>query len=197
MARGGHHRTDGGGTRRCIVTGDSGPRNGLIRFVLDPRGALTLDLAEKLPGRGYWVAASGKALAEAGRRNVFSRMADRAVIVPDDLPGQAAAALKRRLGELLSLSRKAGQAVAGFEKCRAMLLSGEAALLFQALDGSPREKSRLAAPNGPETRVEWLDSAELGLAFGRDRVIHAALKAGGITDRVSYEVSRLSGALAF
>jgi hypothetical protein len=45
--------------------------------------------------------------------------------------------------------------------------------------------------------VEWLDSAELGLAFGRDRVIHAALKAGGITDRVSYEVSRLSGALAF
>jgi hypothetical protein len=38
-----------------------------------------------------------------------------------------------------------------------------------------------------------LSAGELGLAFGRERAIHAALGAGGLTTRVVEEAARLSG----
>ena len=38
-----------------------------------------------------------------------------------------------------------------------------------------------------------LSSGELGLAFGRETVIHAALLEGGVTKRVLREAARLEG----
>jgi hypothetical protein len=38
-----------------------------------------------------------------------------------------------------------------------------------------------------------LTAVELGLAFGRERAIHAALAAGGLTTRVVEEAARLAG----
>ena len=41
--------------------------------------------------------------------------------------------------------------------------------------------------------IGWLTADELGLAFGREKVIHAALGAGGLTQRVVEEAQRLKG----
>jgi hypothetical protein len=103
------------------------------------------------------------------------------------------AGLARRLVEAVALARKAGQAVAGLEKTRAALMSGKAALLLQAADGSARGRTALRPPPGENTRVSCLLAHELGLAFGRDSVIHAAVLAGGLADRVRDEALRLSG----
>ncbi|HCK84142.1 MAG TPA: DNA-binding protein, partial [Hyphomonadaceae bacterium] len=43
--------------RRCIVSQESLPEAQLIRFALAPDGAVTPDVAAKLPGRGAWVRA--------------------------------------------------------------------------------------------------------------------------------------------
>jgi hypothetical protein len=83
--------------------------------------------------------------------------------------------------------------VAGLEKVRDALVSGEAALLLQAADGSVRERARLRPPEGENSLVSCLFGHELGLAFARDRVIHAAVLAGGLGDRVRDEAQRLSG----
>ena len=41
--------------------------------------------------------------------------------------------------------------------------------------------------------IGWLTADELGLAFGRQTVIHGALASGGLTQRVVEEANRLRG----
>ncbi|UPH72018.1 RNA-binding protein [Abyssibius alkaniclasticus] len=193
MTRGGRKDTDQESERRCITTGDSGPKCGLVRFVLGPDGMIWPDLGEKLPGRGIWVSADRSAIEKAAKKGLFARGAKAAVKVPDDLAEQVEAGLARRLVDLVSLARKAGQAVCGLEKTKAELVAGKAALLLQASDGSARGKTALRPPEGANTHILCLSAQELGMAFGRETVIHAALTPGGIAKRIRLEATRLSG----
>jgi hypothetical protein len=179
--------------RRCIVTRASGPKAGLIRFVAGPDDEVVPDLAERLPGRGMWVSADAATLRQAGTKGHFARAAKRPLKVPGDLADRVEALLAQRVVDLLAMARKAGQAVAGLEKTKAALASGQAVLLVQAADGSARERAQLRPPKGENTLVSCLFGHELGLAFARDRVIHAAVLAGGLGDRIRDEALRLSG----
>jgi predicted RNA-binding protein YlxR (DUF448 family) len=179
--------------RRCIVTREAQPRRGLIRFVAGPDDVVVPDLAGKLPGRGMWVSADAATLGQAAAKGHFARAAKRPVRAPADLAERVEALLAARVVDLVALARKAGQAVAGFEKVKAALASGEAALLLQAADGSSRERARLRPPEGENSLVSCLFGHELGVAFARDRVIHAAVLAGGLSDRIRDEALRLSG----
>ncbi|HRO11407.1 MAG TPA: RNA-binding protein [Amaricoccus sp.] len=193
MTRGGRIREGEGGERRCIVTRATRPRGGLVRFVAGPDDVVVPDLAGKLPGRGMWVSADAAAIGQAAAKGLFARAARRQLRAPADLAARVEALLAARLVELLALARKAGEAVAGLEKTKAALASGEAALLVQAADGSSRERARLRPPEGEDTLVACLFAHELGVAFARDRVIHAAVLAGGLSDRIRDEALRLSG----
>lgn len=193
MTRGGRVKDRDEPERRCIVTREVGPKAGLVRFVAAPDGEIVPDLAGKLPGRGIWVSADRKVLAQAAEKGHFARAAKRQVRVPPDLVARVEALLVARVVDLLALARKAGQAVTGFEKTKEALVSGEARLLLQAADGSARERGRLRPPEGENSLVSCLLGHELGLAFARDRVIHAAVLAGGLGDRVRDEAQRLSG----
>lgn len=193
MTRGGRSKTREEPERRCIVTGRTAPKRELVRFVVDPAGRIVPDLAGRLPGRGIWVSADRAALSRAVEKRLFARAARQPVEVPEDLVDRVEAGLARRVVDAISLARKAGQAVAGFEKCREWLTGGRAAVLVQARDGSPRERARLRPPAGPASLVEVLDASELGLAFGRERVIHCALAAGGLAPHVVEEAARLAG----
>lgn len=192
MTRGGQDKDSEAPERRCIVTGDVQPKAGLIRFVLGPDGQIGADIAGKLPGRGIWVTADRDAIARAAAKGLFARAAKMAVTVPPDLVDRVEAAQARRVVDLISLTRKSGRAVAGFEKVKGWLAEGRAKVLLQASDGSDRGKGKLWTPEGGR----WfgcLTAAELGMAFGRDYVIHAALGAGGLTTRVVEEAAKLSG----
>lgn len=193
MGRGGTAKTAEAPERRCIATGEVQPKAGLIRFVVGPGDAIVPDLAGKLPGRGIWVAADRAALERVIATKLFARAARKPVSVPDNLLASVEAGLVRRLIDLISLARKAGKAVAGYEKVKGWLATGEAAVLVQALDGSTRGKTKLRAPEGKGTFIGVLTASELGLAFGREHVIHGALAAGGLTTRVVEEAARLSG----
>ena len=179
--------------RRCIATGRTAPPSRMLRFVLDPQDSVVPDILGRLPGRGIWVSAERAALERAVAKRLFARAARRPVTVPDGLVETVESLLTRRVIELLSLARKSGQAVAGFEKVRDRLDRGEAAVLIQAFDGSARGKSKLRPPEGENCFIGCLSASELGLAFGREHVIHAALAAGGLASRVVEEAARLAG----
>lgn len=193
MTRGGKRERPDRPERRCIATGEVRPQSELVRFVVGPDGRLVPDIAGKLPGRGIWVSASRAALEKAEAKKLFSRAARAPVSVPEGLADMVEAALARRVVHLISLARKAGEAVAGYEKVKGWLESGQAAVLLQARDGSERGKARLRPPTGKGTHVTCLDAAEIGLAFGRENVIHGALAAGGLGSRVVEEAARLQG----
>ena len=193
MGRGGASKDrDNGPDRKCIATGEVQPKYGLIRFVAGPDGQVFADILDKLPGRGFYVAADREALDLAVKKNLFSRGAKQPVKVPEGLTDTVEEQLARRVVDLISLQRKSGRAVAGYEKTKGWLQSEEAEVLIQAVDGSGRGKSKLSTPHYGHY-IGWLTADELGLAFGRQTVIHAALASGGLTQRVVEEAERLKG----
>ncbi|WP_375253968.1 RNA-binding protein [Yoonia sp.] len=192
MARGGHNKDRGDAERKCIVTGEVQPKTGLIRFVVGPDNQVVPDILGKLPGRGMYVMAD-RAVLEEARKGQFSRAAKQAVTVPDDLVAEVERQLARRVVDLIALARKAGRAVCGFEKVKGWLAGGERVrVLVQASDGSERGKTKLWTPEGARY-FGCLTSTELGLAFGRQSVIHGALATGGLSNRVVEDATKLRG----
>lgn len=150
------------------------------------------DLAGKLPGRGIWVSADRGALEKAVAKRMFSKGAKRQVAIPDGLLGSIEAGLLKRMQDTIALARKAGDAICGYEKVKGWLWSEDVGVLLQAADGSERGKGKLSTPEGARW-IGFLTADELGQAFGRDRVIHAALAAGTLAQRVIEEAARLQG----
>ena len=192
MARGGHNKDRGDAERKCIVTGEVQPKAGLIRFVVGPEDKVYPDVLDKLPGRGMYVTAD-RAVLEEARKGQFSRSAKQAVTVPDGLVDEIERQLARHTIEMIALARKAGRAVCGFEKVKGWLAGGERVrVLLQASDGSERGKTKLWTPEGARY-FGCLTSSELGLAFGRQSVIHGALATGRLSNRVVEEATKLRG----
>jgi len=179
--------------RKCIAFGSSHLKAELIRFVLSPDGVVTPDVSEKLPGRGIWVSADRFALEKAIDKNLFSRGAKAPAKIPDGLLDLVEQLLVNRVIELISLARRGGEVVSGFEVVKGALISERARILIQASDGSERQLGKLRSPEGKNVYFNCLNQAELGLAFGRDYAIHAALTGGGLTKKVRTEATRLAG----
>lgn len=179
------------GERRCLVAGEARPRAGLIRFVVGPDNTLYPDLAEKLPGRGLWVSADRSALETAISRKLFAKAARAAVKVPDDLIEQIAAGLRRRLAEQIGLARRAGKAVAGFEKVSEWLKRGEAGLILRASDGSEGTLGDLKL--GEVNVLMPLTADELGAPFARPSAVNVAIAKGALAERIGREALRVIG----
>jgi predicted RNA-binding protein YlxR (DUF448 family) len=186
-------RTDKSATMRmCAVTREVRPIGELIRFVVSPQGEVIPDLKRKLPGRGLWISASRRTVAEAVRRNQFSKGFKREIRAAATLPADTEALLVRSATEALAMIAKAGQVVSGFSKVEGALREGQAQALIHASDGAADGIRKLDAivrqkrGNPGESQdfpqdfpiVNVLTSAELDLALGRSNVIHAALLAG-------------------
>ena len=187
--------------RTCIVTRAKLAPDALIRFVRGPDGQIVPDIACRLPGRGVWVAARKASVAEAARRNPFSRALKAPVVVDPGLADLVEDLLKRRVAGALGLAVKAGQALAGFTKVEKTLDRGEAVALVHASDAAEDGKSKLDRKfhvlrrdlglAGDDPVVTELSSDELSLAMGRSHVVHAALTKGGAADSFLKEAGRL------
>jgi uncharacterized protein len=124
----------------------------------------------------------------------FSRAARGPVSVPSDLFGLLQTALVRRIGECLGLARRAGQAVAGYEKAREALKTGRHRLVLQASDGSAAERARFLSGFGPDLIIiDPLPGEALGRVFGRDYVVHVAVAPGKLAESLVLEAGRLAG----
>lgn len=178
--------------RRCISSGETCHKSDMIRFVVDPNKEILPDISEKLPGRGIWVKTNRIFLEKAISKKLFLKTAKEKVSVRNDLLTLVEALLLKNVIALISLSRKSGIAVSGFEKVKSTLTDGSAKALIQARDGSVGQKSKLRPPVGRNSYIDCLSSQELGLAFGRNYVVHASLTSGGLSKRVVHEASRLN-----
>lgn len=183
-------RTDRSATvRMCAVTRQVRPIDELIRFVVSPSGEVVADLKRKLPGRGLWISASRQAVAEAARRNQFSKGFRRDVKVAPTLPADTESLLVRGVIDALAMAAKAGQVISGFSKVEGALEQRNSVrALIHAADGAADGIRKLDAvvrqntANNGESRefpvVTALTSEQLDLALGRSNVVHAALLAG-------------------
>jgi uncharacterized protein len=190
-----------GPERRCIVSGESGGKDGLIRFVLDPEGQVVPDLAEKLPGRGLWVTAVREMVEKAALKGHFAKAAKAPAKAGPELADLVERLLARRAADALGLARKAGALETGFEKVLTAIERGRIAALIEARDGAQdgrrklEQRLRVVKEQGilgdvPVLSPLWAD--EMGLALGRGNVIHAALIPGRMQAKVVADLARLA-----
>ena len=198
--------------RRCIATHRSGSPDGMIRFVLSPDGVVTPDIAGRLPGRGAWVTADRQSLEIAVKKGAFSRAFKAQAKVDPGLVDQVEALLEARVLNLLGLGRRAGDIICGFEQVRDWCRTEQTACLIEASDSAEDGRNKLLnllrarrheavetaraageAPAAPPDLVGGFTSEQLGMALGRERVVHACVKRGRFAQSWLAETARLSG----
>ena len=179
--------------RRCIATGEIHDRSSLLRFVVGPNGELVADMASCLPGRGLWLTPRRDILESAIMRRLFARSAHRAITTPSGFADRVEALLVQRCLDAIGLARRAGLAVAGFEKVCEAVRTGKATLLLRALDGAEggRRKIRAFGRGMPVAIV--LTAAEMGAIFGRDHVVNIAIGDGRLSDRLIAIAEKIAG----
>ena len=187
----------GGKVRQCAVTRERLAPDALIRFVRSPDGAVVPDSFGKLPGRGAWVSANKEILETGLQSGVFSK-AFKANSTPiDGLVEEVERQLLQRCTGLLGMAKKSGVAVLGFDQVRDYIRKQEPGLLLEASDGAEDGRNKvhfLAKAIYEDVKVAGaLSSAELGMAFGRQHVVHALLEYGSLADAFSVAYRRLTG----
>ncbi|MFZ3234061.1 MAG: RNA-binding protein [Stellaceae bacterium] len=184
---------DSGTHRRCLVTRETHDRSVLIRFVVGPGGELVADLAGRLPGRGLWLTACRDIVEQAVAKRLFARAAKQAVAVPPALADRVEALLVQRCVDAIGLARRAGLAVAGFERVCEALRGGKAAMLLAAVDGAEGGRRKLQGLGRGLPLAGVLTAAEMGAAFGREHVVNASLGSGPLCRRLLLDAEKLAG----
>ena len=191
--------------RKCVLSGDHGPRGGLIRLAISPDGAVLPDVLAKAPGRGAWIgvnrteleAAMAKGRLKAALARAFK---GQALTISEDLPARIEQALLRCFTDRLGLEMRSGRLLVGSDRIGDQARMGRVAWLAHAADasldgsrkldqawrvGKEQEGSGLAGMRLP------LDRAALSVALGRDNVVHLALADHASAERVLNPLQRL------
>lgn len=132
-------------------------------------------------------------LENARARNAFARAARAPVSIPAGLTQMVEEGLARRVGELLGLARRAGQAVCGFQRAREWLGQGRAGMVIQASDGSQEERARFLSGVRDIPVAAPLSAQQLGAVFGRDHAVHVVIAPGRLAEALQVETERLAG----
>ena len=179
-------------SRKCFVTGVITQKSDLIRFVIDPKNHVIADVSENLPGRGYWVKAERTIVIKAIKKNLFSKTTKKSVFVDINLLETIEIQVKKNILNQISLSRKAGMTIFGFEKIKSSLSTKKIPLLIQAMDGSIRERARIVTKSIPNIIDDCLIGSELGKVFGREKVIHCAILQSAFVENIIFSANRLN-----
>ena len=189
--------------RKCILSGEHGARDALIRLALGPGGEVLPDVRAKAPGRGAWIGVGSAELEEAQAKGRLRGALARAfktgdLAIPDDLAGLIEEALERQALDRLGLEAKSGALLTGSEKINEAARAGAVELLLHASDAAEDGVRKLdqalrvgrgAEGSGLKGLVIPASRTILGQALGREKVVHIAI----VDERAA---KRVSGALA-
>ena len=187
--------------RKCIGAGKSLPQDRLIRFVIGPDGDVVPDLEAKLPGRGFWLSADRDMINTACAKRLFTKAARQQVKVSDTLADDVEALMARRCLDRISMARRAGQAVAGFDQVGEWLRRSnsrkQGGVLFSASDGAAGGRAKIERLAEGMTVVSLFSMTELGGTVGSERTVHLVVESGGLAKALTRDVRRLVGLRKF
>jgi uncharacterized protein len=126
-------------------------------------------------------------------KRLFARAARQPVRCAAALADQIEALLAQRCIDAIGLARRAGLAVAGYERVIDAIRNGKSGVLLAALDGAEGTHRKLASRGRGLLLVRVLRAAEIGAAFGREYVVNASLGAGPLSRRLVIDAHRLAG----
>lgn len=187
-----------GRERRCVASGESLSEAQLIRFALGPDNAVVPDVAAKLPGRGAWVRADRASIERARTKGGFAHALKAQVRVADDIAALTETLLVKRCLDFLGLARRSGSIAIGNTQVTDAIRKQPARVLIEAADGAEEGREKLMSLHiglwgRAPAAVGCFAAEDLGVALGRDRVIHACLLQERLALAWAAEIGRLAG----
>ena len=183
--------------RQCAVSRERLPQVQMVRFARAPDGSVAPDIAQNLPGRGLWIEAARKHVDQAVKTGAFSRGFKQQTVPDPALSDLVESLLVKRLQNTLGLAKKAGKVVLGFDQVRASLRKQRPGTLLAASDSADDGRNKVyflaKAIYSQVSLSGGLTSSELGMAFGRDHVIHGLIEGGPFSRKWRADYKRLTG----
>ncbi len=193
--------------RKCILSGEHGVRNDLIRLAISPDGVLLPDVRAKAPGRGAWLGVNRATLEAAQAKGKLKGALARAfkgkpLSVPDNLGEMIETALERAFLDRLGLESRAGMLVIGSDRIDEAARRGRVHLLMHAADAGEDGSRKLdqalrvgsdAEGSGLKGLVLPVPRTILAMALGRENVVHVALVDRAAARRVGDALARWRG----
>jgi predicted RNA-binding protein YlxR (DUF448 family) len=190
--------------RRCIITGERGPKSGLIRLALSPDGDVAPDVRARAPGRGAWIgvdrtaleAALAKGKLKGGLARAFKGAA---LSIPAELGALIEACLARTALDRLGLEARAGKLMTGSDRIEEAARRGRLHLLLHASDAGDDGCRKLAQAwrvgsgaegTGKSGIALIADRDQLSRALGRENSVHIGITEREAAIRVSRELAR-------
>jgi uncharacterized protein len=175
--------------RRCVISGERGPKSGLVRLALGPDGQVAADVRARAEGRGAWIGVDRATLEVAIAKGKLKGALNRAfktsdIFVPADLAERIESALARTAIDRLGLEARSGALLTGSEKIEQAARSGKVYLLLHASDAAADGNRKLDQAwrvgldqegSGIGGLVLSVDRSILAAALGRENVVHIAL----------------------
>lgn len=161
-------------TRKCIVSKEVKEKENLLRFVADNEGRIIPDFKKKLQGKGVYVSNSKKALMEAVDKNLFAKALKLKVRAGTDLIDMVENILKKSGLEAVSLSKKAGVLVTGFEKVKEALKKDKIAFVLEAKDAGDDGHNKIVSLAKNLELFDLYSVEELDKVLGKTNTVHAA-----------------------
>ena len=195
--------------RKCVLSGDHGTRDDLLRLAISPDGEVLPDVLARAPGRGAWIGVSRGELETAigtgkGGGKLKAALArafkGATLTIPADLPERAEVALRRAFTDRLGLEMKSGRLLTGSDRIAENARMGKVTWLGHAADAGEDGSRKLdqAWRVGREEEGSGLhgitlplDRAALSVALGRDNVVHLALTDREAAARLDLPLRRL------
>ncbi len=191
-----------GPERRCILTGERGPRATLNRLALDDAGQVWPDVRARAPGRGAWLGVDRAALEVAVAKGKLKGALARSfksgdIAIPDDLATRLGTALRDNALNRLGLESRAGSLLLGSDRIGEAARAGKISMLLHAADAGEDGSRKLDQAWRVGSDMEGTDRRGLTLPVGRDLISQAlgrenAVHVGVADDRAA---SRIGEAL--
>jgi predicted RNA-binding protein YlxR (DUF448 family) len=190
--------------RKCILSGEHGARDALIRLALSPEGEVLPDVRARAPGRGAWIGVDRQTLETALAKGKLRGALQRAfktdnLSIPGDLADRIEAALRQAVLDRFGLEARAGHLITGAERIETSARRGELRMLIHAADAGTDGRNRLdqalrvgaRADGGPRQGLVFpLERPILSLALGRQNVVHLGIIDAAAAARVASVVQR-------
>jgi predicted RNA-binding protein YlxR (DUF448 family) len=174
------------------VTRESAPADDLVRVLVGPDGTVEVDYHARLGGRGAWLRPTHAVIAAAeAKPGLLKRVLHAEECRTEGLLARVRAANERAVGELLSLSARAGALASGGDQVEGAVRAGALLGLLIASDASAKTVEAAVGATGLPTWTAPWDRETLGRRIGKGPRAIVGLRPAGVTRALVDQLRRM------
>lgn len=160
---------------KCLVTNKKLDEDKSLRFVLSPENVVTPDIYNKLTGEACYIDCHSDILIKACSKSIFKLFWGDSIVIPNNLLQLTIKLLENQCLQTISLAKRSGNLVTGFDKVYQKVVSDSAVLLIQAKDASDDGKRKIRNKAEKIPVYDCFLRSMLAQSLGKDDVVHIAI----------------------